>query len=146
MVAVGNPSPPPRASAAVENPAERDATFFRELSKDLAKNSYKLMELLVTRSPGERAGAAAAGAGGGCAPVPPTSVCRAAGSFARRRLCLCVCVRACVCGGCRTAIDNVYFLRYGKTLEDELLVQPSSDMRKTLLKLGTSRERARRSR
>lgn len=45
--------------APVEDPAERDATFFREAVKDISRNGHKLMELLITRSPRERAGAAA---------------------------------------------------------------------------------------
>jgi hypothetical protein len=39
----------------VEDPAERDATYFRELAKDAKNQGTKIMELLVTRSPRERA-------------------------------------------------------------------------------------------
>ena len=41
----------------MEDPAQRDAAVFREAARDVTKNAYKIMELLVTRSPAERAGA-----------------------------------------------------------------------------------------
>jgi hypothetical protein len=44
-----------RVWLSVEDPAERDATYFRELAKDAKNQGTKIMELLVTRSPRERA-------------------------------------------------------------------------------------------
>jgi len=41
----------------VQNPAERDAAVFREACKDFERNTHRIMELLITRSPKEREGA-----------------------------------------------------------------------------------------
>lgn len=52
-----HPAGPILLVCAVEDPAQRDAAVFREAARDVTKNAYKIMELLVTRSPAERAGA-----------------------------------------------------------------------------------------
>jgi hypothetical protein len=105
--------------ALVEDPAQRDATFFREAVKDITRNGHKLMELLVTRSPRERAGPPAL-APGAYVPLPRPHLTTACPRLSRLP----------------TAIDQVYFNRYGKTMEDELLTASNTNLRKTLLKLG----------